>query len=278
MKRRTILAGLGTGGAVSLTGCLDGIIEGGDAGIGADAEADGVVMPSPSTGQTSGDDCGPADLPLTARFTREPGEEEACPDGATPSLALENVADEPQTVTIALTGDVEFEVTYTVEPGERIVERHVIDTAPKTASITVNEETYDVAWPERSCYRHGIAVTSDGIDVGWIEPFQGPGDVQHDCYAGDPALLRVSSQGARRTMTVRIDNLCDGTTFEKILDLAAGESEMIRDELRNGGRYDVTVAVDTGDARTFEFQEACGGVRANVDKDGTIQLNELAID
>ncbi|WP_259532850.1 hypothetical protein [Halalkaliarchaeum sp. AArc-CO] len=82
--------------------------------------------------------------------------------------------------------DGELAETYMLEPGERVVKASGFEARSEVSGrVTIDgEERHRLLWPERSCYRHGIALGSEAIETGWVEPLEGPGDTQHDCYAG----------------------------------------------------------------------------------------------
>lgn len=237
------------------------------------------MTPSSASPSNPDDGCGPAALSLSELFTDETGDRSFCFDGATPSLAIENERDETLTVTVDVETDGAITETYTLESGERVVERNAFEAKARlTGTVTVDGEgEQSIEWPERSCYRHGIALTPDGIEIGRIEPLSGPGDTQHDCYPGDGVPLRVRSADAR-TVTVEITDLCTGTNVTETLEPNADETARLDDVLANGGTYTVAVDVEGGQSRTHEFREDCWGVSVAVDGDGTVRVDGIAID
>lgn len=268
MNRRQLLTTAGVALSASYSGCIGNV--------------DGEDPVTPSSGTTSevSDDCGPAEYSLSELFTTEIGDPSSCFTGATPSVAIENERDETLTVTVNIDNEDAITETYTLASDERIVERSAFEAeAGVTGIVSIDGEVEQrVEWPDRSCYRHGIALTPDGVEIGLVEPLRGPGDTQHDCYAGDDALVSVHSVGESRTITVKIVDLCAETASTQTVDLSADESERVTGALTTGGMYDVTVDVKDGDSQTYEFYEGCWGVEISIEEDGEVRLHEMAID
>lgn len=261
MMRRRLLAVTGLALSTPLGGCLSAP----------------TVAVTPSDGVPETDaDCGIADQPLSARLTDESGE--CAGAGGAPSLAVENQRDERVRVGVDLDGGGGFSKTYALAPGERIVERAAFETADAiTGTVTVGDEAWPVRWPGRSCRRYGIALLSGGPEIGWVEPLAGIADTRHACYPGSEADVRVQSEGRARTVTVTITDLCAGTTVTETLEIGAGEWGRVEGELVSGGVYDVTVVVEGGDSKTYEYRENCRDVRTTVHEDGAVSFSQRPI-
>lgn len=224
-------------------------------------------------------DCGPAELSVSELLSDDPGDPGPCFEGATPSFAVENEREEAVELDLELEAATTFEATYSLAPGERAVESRAFETAPDVAgTVTVDDETRTVSWPERSCHRYGVALLPDGVEIGWIEPLSGPGDTQHDCYPWADVPLEIGSAGVDRTITATVVDRCSSETTTETVSVAADERERIEDVLTSGGVYDVTIDVDDGDERTHTFRELCWGVVAGVGEDGEILLEQIPID
>ena len=276
MKRRAILAAIGASASAVVAGCLDGSL--GDVPSSEDA-----VTPTAGTHSELGDDCGPADRPLSELLTDDAGEPSRCPDAASASFAIENERTDSVSVAIELRGGDAFSESYTLEPGERVVERRAFDVETDlTGTVVVDDDETTVEWPERSCHRHGIALTDDGVAVGWVAPFQGPGDAQHDCYAGDDARLSLRSRRSLLedpgTLAVTVTDRCRGQEMSESFHLEPGDFEQVDHLLRNGAVYDVTAAFEGGEPETLAFHEACWGVDVIVDEDEEIRFEKKLID
>lgn len=259
MNRRQLLAT----GALALTGPLAGCLGSSE-----------PITPSGTVSAPS-KDCGPASQPLSARLGDDPGDPSPCFEGATPSLVVENERDDEITVDIDVAG---FTATESLDAGERVVASSAFEAAESlSGTVTVDGERFEVEWPERSCYRHGIAI-DDSPEVGWVEPLRGPGDTQHDCYPATSVPLRVATNGESRTLNVTVTDDCADKRTERTLQLAAGTSERLDGLLESGGRYTITVDVEGGGTESYEFDDACWGVFAGVMADGTIRLGEIGID
>lgn len=285
MNRRAVLAAV-AGGSVSIGGCLtdaprddggtDGSPEsgGGTAGGGDDErrpdEQSARSLPeSPASG-----DCGVAAEPTSARLTDAVGDPEYCFDGATPDLVVANERDRPVSATVSVST---VEEDFDLDADERVVERSAFEAAPDlAATVTVDGEEYTWTWDERSCYRHAIAIVDDGVEFGRIEPLEGPGDTQHDCYPGRPTEIRLGAEGSPRTVTVTIDDRCTGTRTTETVDVDGGAR--LGDALVNGGNYDVAVDVHDGGSAVYEYREMCWGLIASIDEDGAVHIYERGID
>lgn len=280
MNRRTLLSAVAAGGGAVLAGCLadrNGS-DGADGSGGTDESngTDGPTLPSPAEPTTTGD-CGPADAPLSSLLGDETGDPGFCFEGARPDLAIANERDESVTANVRIDA---LDASYELEPGERVVERRAFEAAADreaTVMLEGSDETFAGRWDARSCYRHGLAVTDDGLEIGWIEPLRGPGDTQHDCYPGTGARLEVGNLGGIRTVTVIVEDRCAGTKTEETIELEKGR-ETIEDALVNGGNYDVTVDVHDGGEASYEFREGCWGVSAQVEEDGSVRITSIGID
>lgn len=272
MNRRTLLAAV-PAAATPVVGCLDDGSGGGEAG------SDDAVTPSSDDDAEPDDGCGPAAQSLSDLLTRETGDPADCPDSASTSFALENERDESLEVSVDVEGEDALAGTYALEPGERVVEGSALEPAAEVAgTVTVDGEETAVSWPDRSCYRHGIALTPDGVENGWVEPLQGPGDTQHDCYAGDDALLRVGSVGESRTVAVTVVDRCAGTEVTETFEVDADGSEQARGLLTNGGAYDLEIDVEEGESATHEFADDCWGAVIGVEADGEVRVHGVEID
>ena len=271
INRRQILATTGFALSTSVAGCITDTRR---------TTGDSPITPAPGTPPSSSGDCGPAERSVSELLTAETGDSSYCPEAAEPSLAVENERDEHHTVTVELSTEEGFTESYTLDPDERAVESTAFRTeAEISGTVRIDDdERYSVTWPDRSCFRHGIALTPDGIEIGWIEPLSGPGDTQHDCYAADTAQLRLISAGKARTVTVTVADRCANSESTKTVELAADEVETSNDTLTNGGMYTLTVDVHDGGSETYDFHETCWGVSALVDEAGEIRMENISID
>lgn len=283
MNRRKLLAFIGAGSSVGIAGCL------GDAETPDSQDGNEPTREAVSTTQTESNEevtlpqptgeCGPAAMPQSARFVDEGGDSSYCYEGAEASLAIENERDEtlPVGVKIVTAQETVFEVSYTLSPNERIIERSVLTAhETHTASVTVDgEDAVTGEWGDVSCFRHGISLTPEAVEFGLIPPLSGPGDTQHDCYAGDSAQIAVSTDDVPQTVTVSIVDHCKETVDEETVTLAPNRFERIHDLLLNGGIYDVVVAVDGGHAAIYNFQEECWGVSAQIDEEGKVTVHQI---
>ena len=272
MKRRALLATTGTALAAPLGGCL---APGPDSG-----SSDDVLTPSAASASAPPDGCGPADRPLSALLVDDPGRQPACYDGAEPAFTAMNERTEPVTLSVALGDDGHFAERYELASGERVVHGRAFDAAPDiTGTVTVAGEEWAVRWPERACYHHAVAVTPEGIQIGWLEPIDGPADTQHDCYPGDSASVQVWSSGGSHEVTVTIEDQCAETTDTETFGLSGEESEWLSGVLVSGGTYTVTVSVADGEEDAYAFRDGCGGVAAAIDEAGQItHLGQFGID
>ena len=269
VTRRRILATTGVTFAGSLAGCLDR-----EPGIEADR-----ITPTSRESTGTEEDCGPAAQPLSALLSEDAGDSEHCFDGATPSFAVENERGEAVTVDFDLETENGFAETYDLDAGERAVESSAFESQQRIAgTVHVDGVGWTVEWSERSCRRYGVAVVPYGVEIGWIEPLEGPGDTQHDCYPWAPIPVEVGSAGEGRTVAVTITDLCAETAIEETIEIATDDRERIDDALVSGGVYDVTVDVDGGDSRTRELRDVCWGVVAAISETGEIRIEQLPID
>lgn len=278
---RTRRETLATMGAVTgaLGGCVDILADESvdDSRAGDDAEPADDESATPGESMTAGD-CGTAAQSLSTLLTDEIGDPDWCFDGAKPSFVVENERKESVAVRLEIEPE-DFERSYTLDPGERVVERTAFEArADITGTVTVDDQEWTVEWAERSCYRHGVALLPDDVEVGRVEPLQGPGDTQHDCYPGADIPLQVSTIGNERTVTVAVDDLCTGETTTETVTVAADERERLENEFVDGSVYEVTVDIEDGGSETEEFRDVCWGMGADVTRDGEIRLDQLAID
>ena len=276
MNRRAFLAATGASVSAVVAGCLDG-------GLDDDTSSNDAVTPTAGTHSELDKGCGPADRPLSELLTDDTGVSSRCPEGASPSFAIENERDESVTVAIELRGGDAFSESFTLDPDERVVEHRAFDGETElTGTVVVDGDETTVEWPARSCHRHGIALTDDGVAVGWMTPFQGPGDTQHDCYAGDDALLTVRSRRSQLedpgTLTVTVTDRCRGRETTESFQLEPEDFERVDHLLRNGGMYDVSASFEGGEPATVTFHEDCWGMDVTVDEDEEIQFGKKLID
>lgn len=278
-KRRTLLATSGVGLSTSLVGCLH------RGGFGR--REDETITPSAATATAPPNECGPAALSLSELLGDESGEESRCPDGARPSVAIENERTEDVTAAVDITKDGALTESYTLESGERVIEPRAFHatesglfrTAETRGTVRIEgEPEREVVWPARSCYRHAIAIVPDGLEIGWVEPLSGTGDVDHDCYAGDSALLRIYSLGTSRTIDVTIVDSCAETETTETFEVPESREESVvtPDLLTNGGVYEITVDVRNGPTKTHSFDEDCRGISVTVDEDGELRITTMS--
>ena len=303
MNRRGLLGTLvGTGACALLAGCLgdepagtgrdenDTDSSGDDESRGDDAETGEDTNDDDSNeipAEPSGGTCGPADEDLEAILTDDPGGDPMCPESMYPTLVIENVRDERIVALVTLDGVETVEEEVELEPGERALPGRIVPTTDGL-EVTVEGDADDGepdsegvmtgSWKFRSCRRHAILVGDDDVETGYVSPLSGPGDVDHDCYAGDRAGLRIYNEYVERTVTVLIDDRCAGTRHTEEVTLGVGDVESISDGLVSGGVYDVTVVLEDGTSETYEFHEECWGVGVGIDEDGEIAIHQMAID
>lgn len=270
MNRRTLLSSV-VAGVGSVTGCL--------------GRNDSSPKPSGEDGspkvEPSGS-CGAAAQSLSSQLVPEGGAE-ACFDGAEPSLAIENERGEPIEAAVEITvGESEAPVLaerYDLKSGERVVERSALPAdGDRVATVTIGDETKRGTWEGISCYRHGIAVGSDTVEFGLVPPLSGPGDTQHDCYAGDSASIRIDNGARAQSVGLRVVDRCAETTVEETFEMEPNDVERVRDVIVNGGTYDVTIEVENGGSETYAFENDCWGLSASVDTDGEVTVRQMMID
>lgn len=271
MKRRSVLGSSVSGAASALlAGCLGG-------GLGDLASSDDAVSPSSGTRSALDDGCGQADHPLAELLTDDAGDTSQCTDRTRPSFAIENARDETLSVAVSLRGGDDLSETYTLEPGERVVEVSAFAVeSDLTGTVTVDGHETTVEWPAQSCLRHAVALTADGVVAGWVDPLAGPGDAQHDCYAGDDAIVSVSTGERPATVTVTATDRCGDTETTETADLLPEDVERFRTLVRNGGVYDVAVDVEEGGSETYAFEDDCWGVAVHVDEGGDPEVRASA--
>lgn len=271
MNRRALLSSIVAG--VGFAGCL------GRSDPSPKPADDGPLEVEPSVPSGS---CGIAAEPLSTQLVPEGGSE-ACFDGAEPSLAVENEREEPieAAVEISLEGTEAplFAERYDLAPGERVVEHSALPAdGDRMMTVTVGDETESGSWEGLSCYRHGIAIGLDGIEFGLIPPMSGPGDTQHDCYAGDDASIRIYNGDGTWTVTLRVVDRCEGSTVEETFEMGPNDVESVSDLIVNGGISDVTASVEGGGEESYAFEEECGGLSTSVGGDGGVDIRRMAID
>ncbi|OVE83524.1 hypothetical protein [Natronolimnobius baerhuensis] len=271
MNRRDLFAIAGSGVTIPVVGCLQ-----------RGSSNTDVLTPSPSIDTEAPADCGPAALSLSERLGDNPGDEGPCPEDAKPAIAVENERDEDVTVSVDIDHDDALTESYALDSGERVLERQAFQSVESgwfgstelRATIQIeNEPDREVVWPDRSCYRHAIAIVPDGLEIGWIEPLDGVGDIDHDCYTGDTVSFRLESLGEVRTVSVTIVDVCAETETTETVDAGAYEEGVwLSDVLTNGGVYEITVSVENGPTETYAFDAECGGLNAVIDEDGDLDV------
>lgn len=258
MRRRDLLAATG-GLAAGLSGCLSR--NGEQAGPDDDL----------------GDGCSPADHPLSERLTDDAGGR--CHDRAEPSLVVANEREEAAAVDLELESGTTYETSLSLAAGERHVEDGPVElTDPLAGTVTVDGDSATVAWPARSCLRHAIAIGPDGVETGWIEPMAGPGDTQHDCYAGDDVALGVWNAGRERTVTITVEDRCTGETRSDTVTAEADGATRTDDLLVRGRDYDLEVSGDGVEPSTHEYVDRCWEPTIRVDADGAVAVEQVPID
>lgn len=267
MKRRQLIATAGLTLSASLGGCLSNPTE----ALGGQPHDERIVTPSTGSSESTGANCGPADQPLSALLTDESGE--CAGEGGAPSLVVQNERDEQVEVTIDLSGGGGFSGTYLLDRSERVVQPGAFETADGiTGTVSVGDTEWSVRWPGRSCYRYGVALTSEGPRIGWVKPIGGINDTRHACYPGDAYSLQVRSKGQARTVTVTVTDVCADTTNTYTLEIGADKVKGVEDALVSGGMYDVIVDVEGGGSKTYEYHNQCWSLDATVQADGSISV------
>lgn len=272
MNRRALLSSV-VAGVGFVTGCL------GRSDPSPKPSDDGSSEVEPSIPSGS---CGAAAEPLSSHLVPEGGTE-ACFDGAEPSLAVENERDKPigAAVEISLKGTEAplFAERYDLAPGERVVEHSAIPAdGDRTATVTIGDETETGSWGGVSCYRHGISIGPDGIEFGLVPPMSGPGDTQHDCYAGDDAWIGIYNGDGTWAVTLRVVDRCEGSTVEETFEMGPNDVESVSDVIVNGGIYDVTASVEGGGEENYAFEEEGWGLSTSIDGDGEVDIRRTATD
>lgn len=273
MRRRAVLAST-IAGFASVAGCLGGEESSPDPSNDDNDDERSGIEPDGS--------CGVVTQSLSSQLVSEGGTD-ACFDGAEPSLAVENERDEPVEATVEITAgesdDPLFSKRFDLDPDERLVERSALPAdGDRVATVTVAGETASGSWERTSCYRHGIAITREEIEFGLVPPMAGPGDTQHDCYAGDDADIRIYNGETAQTVSLHVVDHCAETTATETFEMEADGVERARGTIANGGIYDVTVSVEDGGEETYEFENDCWGLSASVDGDGEVVIHQVAID
>ena len=171
MNRRQVLAA--TTSALAFAGCLANPSE--TTQTGSPATDSPTTRPPPET--TIGF-CSTATTPISRKLIDAGGDDEGfCYEGATTGLAVENERDTIVALVLEVTSGGESILTesYDLDSGERIVERGAIDAHSDhqiRASID-GEETTVGSWEGTSCFRHGVAITSEGVAFGLVPPLSG---------------------------------------------------------------------------------------------------------
>lgn len=279
MERRRLLTATGALLAGGLAGCL-GTEDGPASPDGDDSQPGDSPNEADEPGTDSVDPdedaCSPASRPLSARLVDEPGGR--CHASARPTFVVANERETAADVTVEVESETSSSATYALDPGERSsAERPVELGEPLAGTITVDGERRAIEWPERSCLRHAVAITTDGIETGWIEPTEGPGDTQHDCYAGDAAGVWVSNAGDPRTITVTAADRCDGTTSSETLTVADGGSTKTEPLLVQGRDYELTVEGDGVEADTVAYHGHCWQPYVEIAADGTVSVQQVPV-
>lgn len=276
MNRRQVLAA--TTNALAFAGCL-----------GDQSETTQTVSPttdSPTTQpppeKTFGF-CSAATTPMSRKLVDAGGDDEGfCYEGATTALAVENERDDSVALVLEVTSGEESVLTesYDLDPGERVVEGGTIDAhSDHEFRVSIDgEETTVGSWEGTSCFRHGVAVTSEGVVFGLVPPLSGPGDTMHDCYAGDDAHLSIYNGSAAHSVSVVVADHCADSTTEETFEIEPDDVEQATDLFVAGGRYDVTIDVAGGDSETYDFHEECWGLTASIDEDGGVTIQQIQIE
>ena len=287
MERRELLCGVAAGGAV-LAGCLDAARGGSDDDSTAptdDGPGDGTSengSGAETTGASASGDCAAA-VPLSEQLTDEVPDDQhvVCSDDREPSLVVANEREEATTVVVeAGEGAKRVEIgPLELAPGERSVHSRVVAAGAfdeLAATVDGESTTWD---PEESgplCYRRGAVVTDDGVEFGYIEPLAGPGDAQHDCYAGDPAQIAIYNEDRTAVVELSVSDHCGDDDAEFEIELEPDEVVRKREALTNGGIADVAVALDDATA-SHRFDEECWGLEIGI-VDGEPEIQPMAID
>lgn len=180
---------------------------------------------------------------------------------------------------VAADGETVFERSYSLEAGERAIEQEV-GPAGDLESVTVtagDAGSRSGEWAGTACYRHTAVLTGEGLETGYVSPLAGPGDTQHDCYAGDPAPIVLHSETAR-TATVTVVDHCRESVDEETVEFEGDGVARLEDALTNGGRYDVVVEVEDGGAAAAGFHDACWGLSVSIDGDGDVEIGSVEMD
>ena len=287
MERRELLCGVAAGGAV-FAGCLDAARGGSeddstaptDDGTGDESSTNGSG--TETTGASTGGDCAAA-VPLTDQLTDELSDDQyaVCSDDREPSLVVANEREEAATVVVEAGEDADGVEVGPLElaPGERSVDSRVVSAGAfdeLTAIVDGESTTWALEQAGPICYRRGVVVTDDDVQIGNVEPLAGPGDAQHDCYAGDPAQITIYNGERSTVVELSITDRCGGRNREFELELEPEDVVRKREALTNGGIADVEVAVDDATA-SYRFDEECWGLEIGV-VDGEPEIQPMAID
>lgn len=277
MKRRDLLSTTAVGLTTPLVGC---------SGTNTNRNGEVSMASSASTAPQSPAGCGPAAIPLSELLTDETGDDSVCPSDGSPSFAIENERDATVSVTVDINQDGALTETYTLAPGERAIESRAFQIDDglfqrggiRTTVRIQDESEHEINWPAWSCYRHGVAITPDGLRAGWIEPLDGVGDIQHDCYAGDETVIQVYSLERPHTLTITVRDLCAGTETTETYDFDADVTELLSGFLLSGGRYEILVDVEDGPSDTYEYDGECRDVIVEVRDHDNLVISEAIID
>ncbi len=268
MQRRSLLGALGATLAAGQAGCANRLSRARQARL-PDRPEGGFAINVENY-------CNPADAPLLALLSDDPGDAAPCGDGARPSLAIENGRSRPIDLQITIDQPDGLVNHYALSPGERIVETRALASAGEVAgSVVVDGSEEALLWPEHSCRRHAIALSPGAVEIGWIPPLEGAADAEHACYPGDPAPLRVQAAETGRTVEVAITDRCAEATTTGTFALQADAVETREDIVRHGGDYDLEIAPEDRPAETFTFAEICGGLSVRIAGDGSIEAGTL---
>ena len=271
MRRRTILQSAAAGSPL-LAGCL-----------GTTPTGDGDAEPRQSTARTD-ENCeltDPAHSGLSGSLVST-GSGAECIDEMGVRLVVENERESSVSVDLEATPtDGEHDPvtrSYDLAPGERALGDRAL-TAGVAYDVAVTDGTSSETgrWPAGSCYRRGVAL-ADEIAIGLVEPYRGPGDGQHDCYAGDSRRLRLYNGDDDRSVAVVVRDECNRARVEETYDLAAGDVRRVSDAFLAGEPVTVSVSGSGVDDVEETFENPCWGLSARIDADGNVSIRETAAD
>lgn len=294
MKRRTLLRLTTMGSALTqLSGCLSHAESSPIENSTDESSANGDSTQEPSAespipleeiNTPSVDDCGPADLPLSALLSYTPSHGTLskntgkCAVQHDVSVVLENERSESVQVTIDVRSSDEqvFEKTYDLEPGERYLDRKQSQSTfpaegDHIVTVTVNdEEPVTGGWYGISCDRHGIAILPDGVAIGYEPQIR---QVHGSCYAGEERSLAIFNGDAQYTVTARVHDHCRDETTELTWEMEPEDVEHMSDVFRvGGGLYEVIIDVAEGERIEKEFTEICQSLQVVIGIEGDVTI------